>query len=536
MPGHDHPMPRLVVSACVALALWAGAAAQEMPFLNMKVSVLNPDGRQTPVARHALLVSEIPTSAPPQRVVTAPDGTARIRLRPGKYIVESDRPFVFDARTYEWARTVDVVMGRDATIELTTANATVGAATTDVLRDSTASVDRPVEKSTSILTTWQASAFELWTAHAHAAGFLADERGLVATSRRAIGDATSVEVQISQSVKVTGAVVVADALRDVAIVRVHPSAIEGVRAAPVACDAPESAAADPDRYVVDVPLFGPKDADPSLVVSAGGAGGPVFAGDGRVIGLSSPTESGDTRGLVGVRVVSAGNICAALEAARVKLTAAPPDATRLPVERARTAADDVLGGGRAFSLGSYQLSTSDFDLTLLTPVVFAGVRGRLDFTGARDRELNGLRVAADFENWSGYVAEAPPLLYVRVTPRLVEGFWMKVARGAASTQGAAIPPIKRLRPGFSRMRVLCGGKDVTPVHPFRIQARISETDAVEEGFYAFDPSAIGPACGTVSIVLSSVKDPDKTETRTVDPAIVRRIWEDLAGARSAEAK
>ena len=110
---------------------------------------------------------------------------------------------------------------------------------------------------------------------------------------------------------------------------------------------------------------------------------------------------------------------------------------------------------------------------------------------------------------------------------------MKVARGAASTQGTQIPPIKRLRPGFSQMRLVCGGKDVVPIHPFRIQARVTETEAVEEGLYVFDPAAIGPHCGTVSIVLSSVKDPDKTETRIVPPGIVNQVWQDFAIYRSA---
>ncbi len=150
--------------------------------------------------------------------------------------------------------------------------------------------------------------------------------------------------------------------------------------------------------------------------------------------------------------------------------------------------------------------------------------------------MNRLRLATDFEDWSDYVDAAPPLLFVRVTPRRVESFWTKVARGAASTQGAQIPPIKRLRPGFSRMRLVCGGHEVTPIHPFRIQARVSETDAIEEGFYAFDPGAIGPDCGTVSIVLSSVKEPDKTETRSVDPAIVRRVWDDFASVRATSDK
>ena len=291
-----------------------------------------------------------------------------------------------------------------------------------------------------------------------------------------------------------------------------------------------SAPADAERYVIDVPPFGPKDIDSSLVVPSGAAGGPVFDADGRAIGVSSPIESGDTRGLVAVRVVSAESLCTALASARVKLAAAPPDATRLPVEPTGRQPAALAGGGSAFSLMSYQFSSADFDVTFLTPTVLAGVRGKREWTGGRDDGLNGARVAMDFENWSDYVSAAPPLLYVRVTPRLVEGLWMKVARGAASTQGAAIPPIKRLRPGFSRMRLLCGGKDVLPIHPFRIQSRLTETEAIEEGFYVFDPVAIGPACGTVALVLSSVKDPNKTETRTVDPAIVRRVADDFASA------
>ena len=105
---------------------------------------------------------------------------------------------------------------------------------------------------------------------------------------------------------------------------------------------------------------------------------------------------------------------------------------------------------------------------------------------------------------------------------------MKIARGAAMTQGAALPPIKRLRPGFSSMRVLCGGKAITPIHPFKIQGRLSGAEAIDEGLYVFDAAAVGPQCGTVTLVVSSVKDPDRTETRVVDPAVIRRIAQDFA--------
>ncbi len=282
--GHDHVVRSVLSSVLLALGVWSGASAQELPILHLKVSVLNADRGPIPVARHALLISENPATAAPRRVVTSAAGTAQIRLRPGNYTVESDGPFVLDGRAFEWVESVEVVAGRDTTLALT-ADAAGGAVKADVRSEAATAPNAPELSRESILGAWQASAFELWTPLVHAAGFLADERGLVATSLRAIGDATSVEVQVSQAVKVTGAVIVADRSRDVAVVRVHPSAIDGIRPVPLACDATDAAPVDPDRYVIDVPLFGPKDINSSLDVSSGAAGGPVFASDGRAVGL-----------------------------------------------------------------------------------------------------------------------------------------------------------------------------------------------------------------------------------------------------------
>jgi hypothetical protein len=532
-------MFRAVLVVVVAAVALGAAPAQGLAVLHLKVSVLDTDGRPMAVARHALLISDNPSTAPPRRVVTSPEGTAQLPLRPGNYTVESDHPFVLDGRTYEWLQTLDIVAGRDVMLELTMANATVGAATADVLRDAATTPNAPALRADSILSAWQASAFGLWTPLGHAGGFLADSSGLVVTSARAIGTVASVEVQVSQTVKVTGTVILADPSGSVAVVRVSPSAIDGIRPVPLACDV-AAVTADPDQYVIEVPLFGQKDINESLLASAGAAGGPVFGGDGRAVGLAAPAEPSAGRQRMDVRVVDAKSVCASLEVARTRLDASePPNALRLPVEPARRQGAPTAGAAVSagtFNLSPYQLSSQDFDVTFLTPPVLASARAKRDWTGGRADDLNGRRVATEFEQWDDYVAEAPPLLYVRVTPRLVEGFWMKVARGAASTQGAQIPPIKRLRPGFSRMRLVCGGKDVTPIHPFRIQARVTETDAIDEGFYVFDPGAIGPDCGSLSIVLSSVKDPNKTETRVVDPAIVRRVWDDFASVRAAAGK
>ena len=140
----------------------------------------------------------------------------------------------------------------------------------------------------------------------------------------------------------------------------------------------------------------------------------------------------------------------------------------------------------------------------------------------------------DFGYWSGYVADFPPVLLVRVTPRLVEGFWTTVARGAARTQGVSLPPIKHLKPGFARMRAFCGDAEVTPIHPLKLEQRVSETDAIYEGLYVFDPGALAPQCNTVKFVLYSEKEPDKGDTRVVDPKIVQQVWDDFAPYRASQ--
>jgi hypothetical protein len=137
------------------------------------------------------------------------------------------------------------------------------------------------------------------------------------------------------------------------------------------------------------------------------------------------------------------------------------------------------------------------------------------------------RLRSDFGNWSAYVDTAPPVLLIRVTPQFEEGFWTRVARGAASTMGAAIPPIKRLKPDFHRMRVLCGQTEVVPVHPLKLEHRVTDEDTLVEGLYAFAPGALNPDCATVTLQISSVKDPKQADALVVPPEVIQQIWLEL---------
>ena len=219
------------------------------------------------------------------------------------------------------------------------------------------------------------------------------------------------------------------------------------------------------------------------------------------------------------------DVCGVVATAREKMKdgAAVPGAARLPVEPEQPFPVDALKEAvkrRGGSLNPYQAASASFDVFFLTPVLLYGA------------ESASARALTDFGNWSEYVAELPPVLLVRLTPKLTEGFWTKVARGAAQTQGVSIPPIKHFTSGFSRMRAYCGDAEVTPIHPFKIERRVSETETIEEGLYVFDPGALGPSCGSVKLVLFSEKEPAKADNVVVDPKVIQRIWQDFAPYRA----
>ena len=506
--------------------------------------------------RHALLVSDNPASAPPRRIVTALDGTVDVRLRPGNYTVESDQPMVFQGKAYVWTQTVDIAAGHDAVLELTAANAEVE----PVTAATSASAARAEADPSALLMQWQDSVVAIWTATTHASGFVIDANGLIATNQRVIGTATSVEVQLTPAVKVAGSVVVSDPARDVAVLRIDPQALASLRPVPLGCALPAkpSLVAGQRIFAIGAPLREQKAmaygtvsrVDAHAVVSdfilpGGSAGGPIFAADSGVVGITSVVDVKDEGRRGDSRIVGIDDVCGVVAAAEKKIKdAAPLNGTHLPVEPVRPFPVDALKDEvqrRAGSLSPYQMSASDFDIAFITPVLAYGAQyppeqaSRIEGNRGRrapDAPQALVRPLMDFSNWEGYVADFPPVLLVRATPKLVESFWTTVARGAAQTQGVALPPMKHIKSGFSRMRAFCGDAEVTPIHPFELELRVSESDAIYEGLYVFDLDALGPACGVVRLVLYSAKEPERGDTRVVDPKILQQIWQDFTPYRA----
>jgi S1-C subfamily serine protease len=540
----------------VAIAL-LGAQPQTTT-LHITVTVMD-GGRAIPVPRHALLISDNPATSAPQRRLTTLDGTADIQVRPGSYTIESDQPLIFQGKAYQWTQTVDVPAGGVTTLALTTANAQIDAAPAGAKASDANAVNADVSSS-AIFIDWQNSLVSIWSPTELGAGFLIDSRGLLLTHQHLVGKAASVEVQLSPTLKVAGRVLAADPARNLAVVWIDPKAVAAIRPVKlgyaVAGKAP-LAEKDP-IFAISSPVHGPKEMTAGVVSRVNehtiltdvspnddSLGVPLFNAAGDVVAVTVPEDdassssSGASRA---VRIDEAKSLIA--DAERKMQGAEAPKATPLPREPEKSLSEDALNDAakkRPGSLSAYEVPAAGFEVSIITPVLNyaahnqerAGERTR----GRQDRpepELQpGMRALQDFANWSEYASEYPPVLMIRATPKLVEGKWTTVARGAARTQGVAIPPIKRFKAGFSRLRLFCGAAEVTPIHPFVIQQHLDNANIVSEGFYIFDPGAIGPQCGIVKLMLFSEKEPDKADTRIIDARLVEQIWQDFAAYRSA---
>jgi S1-C subfamily serine protease len=536
-------MVRAAILATLFCVIQAAGAGQALSVLQIRAVLRDAAGNAIPVPRHTLLVSDNPATALPRVVVTGPDGTAHVRLRPGNYTVESEEPITFQGKAYRWTEIVQIVAGRDDVLVLTTDNAEVEPASAA----STTTPGRSEPDPSFLLAQWQDSVVAVWTPTAHASGFVIDARGLVATNQRAVGAATSVQVQVTSSLKVAARVLAADAARDVAVLWIDPAFAASARPVPLDCAEKLSRQVEEGQeiFTIAVAPLRPKmmtsgtvvrvashAIGSDLLVARGTAGGPVFTADGTVIGLASLAEGEEGSGESYSSVIPTAAVCDVVATARANMEAAfAPSGTPLPVEPTRPFPVDALrdkAEAGAGVPGGYSIASSDFHVTFITPVMIYRARHQSTRSmPASEEEFLRARAVTDFSNWSEYVRDVPPVLFIRATPKLVEGFWTKVGRGAARTQGIAIPPIKRFRSGFSRMRAFCGDAEVTPIHPFKLELEVPKKATTYEGLYVFDPDALGPHCGTVKLVLYSDKQPDEGDTKVVEPAVIQQAWKDF---------
>ena len=501
----------------------------------LRITIVLPNEAQppTPVSRHVLLISDNPASTIPRRVLTGPDGSVSIPLIPGSYTVESDRPAILAGKSYAWTQMIDVVAGRTVTLALTADNAEV-----TVAPEVTTPADAGTPRSdpSFLPAKWLGSVMAIWSPTTRTTGFLFDARGLIATRGLGAAKGTTVAVQVSADQKVAARVVSSDPSRDVAIVWVNPRVIAGRTPVPLGCQAPPTLNGKEEITALTAPLWRLADSasgeitgsspfalETNLRLGFGGAGGPVFNEAGAVVGLTAVAPDSDRNRSGEIMIVRAGILCEAVAAAQsVVSSGTPPEPVALPVEPPHQDAGEVAKA--AGTITPPVLASSDFEIAIITPRIVQQARehDRTGGRGGRSPEAEArLGRLTEFGDWSDYFADLPPVVVVRVTPKLVEGFWKRVAREAARTQGADLPPFKNFKSSFVRMRASCGTVDVVAIQPFVLEHRTSETKLIREGLYVFDPAAFGPSCGRITLSIYSEKTPEQADMVTIDASLLK---------------
>ena len=343
--------------------------------------------------------------------------------------------------------------------------------------------------------------------------------------------------------------------RDVAIVRVDPSLVATRPALALACPPSRAPSLDDGQAIVsitvphegekelvrgEVTALQPRRVETDVRLPFGGSGGPVFNDAGAVVGLTSMAVEPDSRP-DDAAVVPTVFICEALAASLPMLSGAePPAATRLPVDPARPYPAGALEDVRARHDAERGCSCDVVvglrcgfhhaaDGASRTAAVRLDGRPQSGRSPEAEERLGRL---TEFGAWSDYFSSLPAVLIVRATPKMVEGFWKRLGREAARTQGAVLPAFKDFKTSFRHMRATCAGVEVTPIHPFVLEHRVNEKNVIREGLYVFDADAIGPQCGTVTLSLYSEAQPERADTLTPTRAVIDQIWNDFAPYRA----
>jgi len=514
------------------------ATSQVAP-VNVKVRVLLVDKElnQKPVPFCVVNFHNSANSANSAEAKTDLDGKADRQLVPGHYSVTTVKPVELSGKRYSWNLEVQID-ATDQHIDLTNDNAKIEdiAASPGASGESKSSASSSGGDLSALFDRLKNSVVTVRSEAGEGSGFLVDSAGLVVTNNHVVRSSNYLAVQFDQKRKVPARLVTSNADKDVAVLWFDPAAFREAVVAPLLPAETSSKVVVGERvFTIGNPLGREKvlttgviskvekDAITSDInINPGNSGGPLFTLRGQVAGIT-------TAGLRNLAsVVPVENVRPVVETARKQISGgAPPQPTLLPVEPADMFPADVLRAllqQEKMDTKPYFFDAGEFQVAFFTPPV--------SFFLSHEDEMSAARKAAKRSGSDPSQAKPPasaledaqeyrPVLIVRVRPKYSQ--FLKA----------------RFKSGFARMRLLCGGKEMTPIEPGRSEyglrnMRGATIDTTYEGRYSYLPDAISPSCGGMTLEIYSERDPNTPVSRPIDTATVDHVWADFAPYRKAQ--
>jgi S1-C subfamily serine protease len=531
-------MSKRLLTALFVLVALPGPRPQTSPVnVKLRVVLVDKDLNQKPVPFYVVSFRNTVSGDTSSELKTDLEGKAEKQLPPGKYSITTSKPVELGGKRYTWNLEVQI-NGAEQHLDLTNDNAKAeDLASNAASRGDSKSLSGAGGSDLSAL--FDKLKNSVVTVHAEAysgSGFLVDSSGLVVTNNHVVESSNYLAVQFDQKRKVPARLITANPDKDVAVLWFDPAAFREAVVAPLLRDDTASHVVVGQRvFTIGNPLGREKVLTTGVVskvekdaitsdinINPGNSGGPLFTLDGQVAGIT-------TAGLRNLAsIVPVENVRPLVEEARKDIAeGAPPSPVLLPVEPAVFFPAEVLRGmlkQEKLDTKPYFFDAGQFQVGFITPPVNYFLRHEDEMAAARKAAKRSGGDPAQAKPPASALEDAHdyrPVLVVRVRPKF--GAFLKV----------------RFKNGFVRMRLLCGGKELTPIEPGRSQYELTDPhgrtmDTTYQGRYVYQADAVTPACGNVVLEIFSEKDPNTPISRPIDAFTVERIWGDFDAFRRAQ--
>ena len=533
-----HAMNRYLLTAVLVSVPLSGAPPQaELVNVKLRVLLVDKDLNQKPVPFYVVNFRNQSNASSSTELKSDLDGKAEKQLAAGRYSITTAKPIELGGKRYTWNLELQI-SGAEQHIDLTNDNAKLediaaAPASSGEIKPSAGPAGGDFS---ALFSKFKNSVFTVHSEAGSGSGFLVDSAGLVVTNNHVVQSSNYLSVQFDERRKVPARLITSNVDKDVAVLWIDPAAFREAIVAPLLRDDTAQGVVVGERVFTTGNPLGrekvlttgviskvDKDAITSDInINPGNSGGPLFTLNGQVAGI---TRAG-LRTLASI--VPVENVRPLVERARKEIArGAPPPPTLLPVEPLEKFPAEVLRGilqQEKLDTKPYFFAAGEFHVGIYTPPV--------NFFLRHEDEMAAARKAAKRSGGNPSQAKPPasalqdaqdyrPVLVVRVRPKF--GAFFKV----------------RFKNGFTRMRLLCGGKEVTPVEPGRSEYELRNergktVDTTFQGRYIYLPDAVSPACGGVTLEIFSEKDPSTPISKPIDAATVDRVWADFEAYRKAQ--
>ena len=532
-------MDRYLLTALLVMVPLSGASPQtQVVNVKLRVLLVDNDLNQKPVPFQVVSFRDQANTSNSTELKTDLEGRAEKHLAPGRYAITIAKPVEFGGKRYTWSLELGI-SGAEQRIDLTNDNAKSEeiAASPATSGESKPSAGAASGDLSALFDKYKNSVFTVHSESNSGSGFLVDSAGLVVTNNHVIQSSNYLAVQFDQKRKVPARLISSNADKDVAVLWVDPIAFGEAIVAPLLPGETAKRVVVGERvFTIGNPMGREKvlttgviskvdkDAITSdISINPGNSGGPLFTLNGLVAGITTAR----LRSLASI--VPVESVRPLVEQARKGIVgSAPPPPTLLPIEPVEMFPPDALRAllqQEKMDTKPYNFELGQFHVWIITPPLSYFLRHEDELAAARKAAKraggdpsqakppdSALRDAQDFL----------PVLIVSVRPRLGIG-WTH-------------PKFKN---GFQKMRLLCGGKELTPIEPGRsefnlVDQRERTLDTTYQGRYLYLPDALSPACGGAQLEIYSEKDPDTPLSKAIDPATIERVWADLEPYRKAQ--